>query len=153
MTQPNTLIPFSDEWEQYMRTRPIEEVVALFKQCGNENLRLIGRTIKDKEVEKSEWQLCPKCNGEGEIHVNELLKNPYGTSAIIGLKTCDVCGGAKLIARHSKHSDPDPAQLISIEEEIIDLFDYETLYTKRDIIEMVKSRLQQMANEFKGEKG
>lgn len=44
--------------------------------------------------EFGEWQLCPKCYGTG------LLQPPYeirGTAIISG--TCDVCNGAKILAR------------------------------------------------------
>lgn len=41
------------------------------------------------------WQLCPKCNGIGEVYVNEAYKNI--TSARIGYIQCDLCYGAKII--------------------------------------------------------
>lgn len=41
-----------------------------------------------------EWQLCPKCAGQGQIFQTQLS---YHTS--IGWINCDVCLGAKIIAR------------------------------------------------------
>lgn len=40
-----------------------------------------------------EWQLCPKCGGEGTI---DLRYNPQSTTVT---NLCDVCNGAKILAR------------------------------------------------------
>lgn len=44
------------------------------------------------------YQLCPKCNGDGEV----LVQNWNGgtTSISTGMFTCNVCGGAKIIPMH-----------------------------------------------------
>ena len=36
------------------------------------------------------WQLCPKCNGRGEV-------SPIGISNLT-LQVCNVCNGAKIIS-------------------------------------------------------
>jgi hypothetical protein len=49
-------------------------------------------------VEEIKWQLCPKCNGTGQI------MNPYmGTTSLLTIP-CDVCNGAKILATPSSQS-------------------------------------------------
>jgi DnaJ-class molecular chaperone len=52
-----------------------------------------GDPIERKPV-FGEWQLCPKCNGEGTV-------TEQTTSAFIATvtRTCPVCNGAKVLAR------------------------------------------------------
>lgn len=50
-----------------------------------------------------EWQLCPKCNGEGQVHDpigDGMSTNPY--------RTCPVCNGAKILARPRGGIDREP---------------------------------------------
>ena len=64
-----------------------------------------------------EWQLCPKCPGSGQLW--GMSQSQYTT---IGWSTCDVCQGAKIIARpiYSDQTDslpPEPAKESQPEEE------------------------------------
>lgn len=51
-------------------------------------------------VRLGEWQLCPKCNGQGTVS-----KPPYLSGDVFEWTsaetqwTCDVCNGAKILAR------------------------------------------------------
>lgn len=44
------------------------------------------------------YQLCPKCNGDGQLMVQQ--SNGGTTSISSGMFTCDVCGGGKIIPMH-----------------------------------------------------
>lgn len=44
-----------------------------------------------------EWQLCPKCNGSGQVYENR--GTPGLTDYTVGWFNCDVCNGAKVLAR------------------------------------------------------
>lgn len=44
------------------------------------------------------YQICPKCNGDGHVMVQQW--NGGLTSISSGMFTCDVCGGAKIIPMH-----------------------------------------------------
>ena len=43
-----------------------------------------------------EWQVCPLCNGEGQLH-NPTTTDNY--TSITFTRTCDVCGGRKIIQK------------------------------------------------------
>jgi DnaJ-class molecular chaperone len=51
----------------------------------------------EKKKEFGEWQLCPKCNGEGETF--QQRGTPGLTAFTVGFYTCPVCNGAKVLAR------------------------------------------------------
>jgi hypothetical protein len=62
-------------------------------------LRLIGIDVGDTTRARSkiegEWQLCPKCNGDGNLA-------RYNSPSIIGTDDallCDVCNGSKIISK------------------------------------------------------
>src|SRR5579871_2015885 len=59
---------------------------------------------RQQEAEGPKRQLCPKCNGSGEMYINELYRNK--TSGRVGYVTCDVCGGAKILATPVLHQPP-----------------------------------------------
>lgn len=48
-------------------------------------------------LDRNEWQLCPKCNGTAEIYVNDLYKNQ--TNGRVGYIQCDLCNGAMVIVK------------------------------------------------------
>lgn len=52
------------------------------------------RLAKAKE-HLGEWQLCPKCNGDG--HLGRYNSPMFSSSN--SLPTCDVCNGSKIIAK------------------------------------------------------
>lgn len=41
----------------------------------------------------NEWQLCPKCNGVGQMYNNVYVQT---TAALL---TCDLCNGKKIISK------------------------------------------------------
>lgn len=51
--------------------------------------------MNDIQSEKilGEWQLCPKCNGNG------IIFNPYMNVSSSPYVQCDVCCGAKILAK------------------------------------------------------
>lgn len=52
------------------------------------------RVVREKpSTDYVPFQLCPKCNGEGDIEMS-------GYSTIIARVTCDVCSGRKIIPMH-----------------------------------------------------
>lgn len=63
----------------------------------------------EEKIELGEWQLCPKCNGEGQC-VN------IGVSSSV-FRTCLVCNGFKLLAK------PVAGTLITFDREPIKLSD------------------------------
>lgn len=73
---------------------PQEEIKAL-KEALAEKSEEIKRLRADfgKPV-FGEWQLCPKCAGNGQLFESNLTLH---TS--IGWKNCDICSGAKIIMR------------------------------------------------------
>lgn len=48
-----------------------------------------------KKVPISEWQLCPKCCGDGNL----LRYNPSPFISTAIAPVCDVCNGAKILAK------------------------------------------------------
>ena len=48
------------------------------------------------------YQLCPKCNGDGTVFVNNW--NGSLTAFSSGLQTCDLCHGTKVIPMHVVHN-------------------------------------------------
>jgi len=44
------------------------------------------------------YQLCPKCNGDGKVMVQNWYGSP--TSISSGVETCNLCGGAMIIPMH-----------------------------------------------------
>jgi DnaJ-class molecular chaperone len=52
-----------------------------------------GDPIERKPV-FGEWQLCPKCNGEGKI-----IADYWDGTVYVSQRTCPVCNGAKVLAR------------------------------------------------------
>jgi len=73
---------------------PQEEIAAL-KLALEEKSEEIKRLRAESEKPVfGEWQLCPKCAGNGQLWQSQLA--PYTS---IGWYNCDVCGGAKIIMR------------------------------------------------------
>lgn len=77
----------------------IQELKDRIKELEAENSDLRGTVqTRDEEFEKltdqlngrvSEWQICPKCNGEGRMP-------GFGTSVF---DQCDVCNGSKTLVK------------------------------------------------------
>lgn len=44
------------------------------------------------------YQLCPKCQGTGEVYVQNWYGSP--TSIFSGVQTCNICGGRGIIPMH-----------------------------------------------------
>lgn len=57
------------------------------------NNRNTSFSIMSNTDNMGEWQLCPKCQGEGQVHDpnDGMSTNPY--------RACPVCNGAKVLAR------------------------------------------------------
>lgn len=55
---------------------------------GNDIIKTISEYVKQMQV-SVEWQLCPKCQGEGRLFNS-------GTSTSVH-RVCDVCNGMKTI--------------------------------------------------------
>lgn len=56
--------------------------------------------MKKKKIKKLKWipyQLCPKCNGEGNMFVSNIHPS---TLLSAGWQNCDVCYGQKIIPMH-----------------------------------------------------
>lgn len=80
--------------------KKIEEVIADF--IPNGHLLMASKTQEIKNAMEywallnknnvSEWQLCPKCNGEG------IISNYPATTTNV-TRQCDVCNGAKILAK------------------------------------------------------
>jgi hypothetical protein len=74
-------------------------------ELGAKMIEQYASQFKDREssqvtgtAEEIKWQLCPKCNGTGQI------MNPYmGTTSLLTIP-CDVCNGAKILATPSSQS-------------------------------------------------
>jgi hypothetical protein len=91
-----SIIEGSDQSDKYHPVRyTIPEILDLMQQAYNldrESPSVTGT------VEEIKWQLCPKCNGTGQI------MNPYmGTTSLLTIP-CDVCNGAKILATPSSQS-------------------------------------------------
>ncbi len=54
-------------------------------------------TQQEDRIVYGEWQLCPKCAGEGQIYRQDVYNDT--TALSIGWFTCPVCNGAKVLAR------------------------------------------------------
>jgi DnaJ-class molecular chaperone len=57
-----------------------------------------GSPLVTGTAEESKWQLCPKCNGTGQII------NPYMGMTSPLTMLCDVCHGAKILATPTDQS-------------------------------------------------
>jgi len=57
------------------------------------------------------YQLCPKCNGDGTVLVQNW--NQHETSISGGLQTCNLCNGAKIIPMYEH---PHPPAIKSLPE-------------------------------------
>ena len=56
----------------------------------------IGKMKKNKKtIQYIPYQLCPKCNGNGKILINNWYGSP--TSISSGFETCNLCHGAMVI--------------------------------------------------------
>lgn len=49
--------------------------------------------LNNQEKHYGYWQLCPKCDGEGDV-----LNTPEGMYTSM-MRTCPVCNGAKMLVR------------------------------------------------------
>lgn len=78
-----------------------EEIAVLkesYRLLKEENERLRA-TVEEKPV-FGEWQLCPKCGGQGTVSKPPYIPgdiNQWSSSAMSHV--CDVCNGAKTIMR------------------------------------------------------
>jgi len=68
---------------------------------SNEYLHSIGEKkiplpAKQSQEQVGEWQLCPKCGGEGRLY--GVVPN-YESTHVIMNPTCDVCNGYKIIPK------------------------------------------------------
>lgn len=61
-----------------------------------------------------EWQLCPKCNGEGILY--GVIQN-HDTTAITVNPTCHICNGSKLIQRPLTSTTPSISNTVTNTEE------------------------------------
>lgn len=64
----------------------------------------MSNKIKYQIVKVVPYQLCPKCNGDGQVMVQQW--NGGNTSISSGMFTCDVCDGAKIIPMHALNDAP-----------------------------------------------
>lgn len=57
--------------------------------------------LSKSDIQFGEWQLCPKCNGQGKVSKPPYAAGdiPYWESATNASWVCDVCNGAKILAR------------------------------------------------------
>jgi predicted RNA-binding protein with PUA domain len=71
----------------------LERIIEKGNQNYNTSLRKVLEIFR-YEAQLGEWQLCPKCAGEGIV-------TEQTTSAFIATvtRTCPVCNGAKVLAR------------------------------------------------------
>lgn len=74
---------------------PKEEIKALKEALREKSMEIdkLRKQVDEKPV-FGEWQLCPKCNGYGQLFNSVLYP---GTA--IGWYSCDICCGAKIIMR------------------------------------------------------
>jgi len=72
-----------------------------------------------------EWQLCPKCNGQGTVGKPPYLPVEVTEWASTSVAhQCDVCNGNKIIAR------PTPQPPLSLPEGIVEQLEKENPYKK-----------------------
>lgn len=69
----------------------------IFQKGWDAHKDYISTQQAESDEEIIHTQLCPKCQGDGEVYVNELMSGK--TSGIVGHKICDVCNGAKVLSR------------------------------------------------------
>ena len=57
-------------------------------------------TSKTTKAKVSEWQLCPKCSGNGSVNMSQrILGNPVEAFNPMANIMCDVCQGHKIIVK------------------------------------------------------
>lgn len=73
--------------------------IQLFDEQKNGETNYIEamEAIEVKIVKAIPYQLCPKCNGDGEVFVQKYFGENTGGSIKAGLVPCNVCFGAKVI--------------------------------------------------------
>jgi len=65
------------------------------------------------QPQTSEWQLCPKCNGEGRITSNGVATSVF--------QQCDVCDGAKVLVKSLVNQQDNEEQIKEIIEALTKL--------------------------------
>ena len=86
----------SEDWTSGLKGDVIDAMQEYATQCQ-----------QDHAAQTSEWQLCPKCNGDGRVTSNGLTSSVY--------QQCDVCNGSKTLIKPLFSSQQDNAeQLIQI---------------------------------------
>lgn len=86
------------------------------KNGFTEDGMLVKNFIKSLQFEQfGEYQLCPKCKGSGEFYGSR--GNPNTTGYHVGNLICDVCGGAKIIARPLLNSEQKDKGSVATESE------------------------------------
>lgn len=124
----------------------------LCKQCSDETITVPITTSpseQQREVKAVfvDWQLCPKCNGDG--HLMRYNSPPFistNESAI-----CDVCNGAKIIAKAMITSTPpsgSDAEAVEILKELCRLEYYKDVLGKDAFYEKTQPELWKRANDF-----
>jgi len=73
------------------------------------------------------YQLCPKCNGEGMLFVQN--RSDYTTSVISGSQVCDVCNGNKIIPMH----------VMSNANKVLHIADVNSMYSAEKVLEMLEN--------------
>lgn len=83
-------------------------------EAGRKNGFIKGYTQcqQDNATQLSEWQLCPKCLGEGRITSNGLTTSVH--------QQCDVCNGAKTLIKPVIQLQQDNAEKEYTKEQMID---------------------------------
>ena len=82
-----------------------EHVHPIFKDILNTLIKepIVGYTVKEPTacytvMSTVPYQLCPKCNGDGKILIQD--RNGSNTDTSNGLQTCNLCKGAMVIPMH-----------------------------------------------------
>ena len=82
-----------------------EHVHPIFKDILNTLIKepISGYTIKKPTtcytvIATVPYQICPKCNGDGTVMIQDWNGSTTGTSN--GLQTCNLCKGAMVIPMH-----------------------------------------------------